>query len=84
MVGFGVFVVAEAEVAAVIVVAAKTGAVAGVVGVASTAFAGFIFLYLYSNAKLKVFSNHHPAIVEVSCHPCIHAWSNSHYWDIDH
>jgi len=30
-------------------------------GHSTAAFAGFIFLYLYLNAKLKVFSNHHPA-----------------------
>jgi diacylglycerol diphosphate phosphatase / phosphatidate phosphatase len=29
-------------------------------GHSTAAFAGFIFLYLYLNAKLKVFSNHHP------------------------
>jgi diacylglycerol diphosphate phosphatase/phosphatidate phosphatase len=31
-------------------------------GHSTAAFAGFIFLYLYLNAKLKVFSNHHPAM----------------------
>lgn len=30
-------------------------------GHSTAAFAGFIFLYLYLNAKLKVWSNHHPA-----------------------
>jgi diacylglycerol diphosphate phosphatase/phosphatidate phosphatase len=31
-------------------------------GHATAAFAGFIFLFLYLNAKLKVFSNHHAAM----------------------
>jgi len=31
-------------------------------GHTTAAFAGFVFLYLYLNAKLKVFSNHHPAM----------------------
>jgi len=31
-------------------------------GHSTAAFAGFIFLYLYLNAKLKVFSNYHPAM----------------------
>jgi diacylglycerol diphosphate phosphatase / phosphatidate phosphatase len=31
-------------------------------GHTTAAFGGFIFLYLYLNAKLKVFSNHHPAM----------------------
>ncbi|OBT82465.1 hypothetical protein VE02_08800 [Pseudogymnoascus sp. 03VT05] len=31
-------------------------------GHSTAAFAGFIFLYLYLNAKLKVFANHHPAM----------------------
>jgi diacylglycerol diphosphate phosphatase/phosphatidate phosphatase len=31
-------------------------------GHSTAAFAGFIFLYLYLNAKLKAFSNHHPAM----------------------
>lgn len=31
-------------------------------GHSTAAFAGFIFLSLYLNAKLKVFSNHHPAM----------------------
>ena len=31
-------------------------------GHSTAAFAGFIFLYLYRNAKLKVFSNHHAAM----------------------
>ncbi|KAI6780790.1 uncharacterized protein J7T54_001098 [Emericellopsis cladophorae] len=31
-------------------------------GHTTAAFAGFIFLYLYLNAKLKVFSNYHPAM----------------------
>ncbi|KAK3307722.1 phosphatidic acid phosphatase type 2/haloperoxidase [Chaetomium strumarium] len=31
-------------------------------GHATAAFAGFVFLYLYLNAKLKVFSNYHPAM----------------------
>lgn len=30
-------------------------------GHTTAAFAGFVFLYLYLNAKLKVFSNYHPA-----------------------
>jgi diacylglycerol diphosphate phosphatase/phosphatidate phosphatase len=30
-------------------------------GHSTAAFAGFLYLYLYLNAKLKVFSNHHPA-----------------------
>ncbi|TLS27442.1 hypothetical protein PpBr36_04106 [Pyricularia pennisetigena] len=30
-------------------------------GHTTTSFAGFIFLYLYLNAKLKVFSNYHPS-----------------------
>jgi len=30
-------------------------------GHSTAAFAGFVFLYLYLNAKLKVFSNYHPA-----------------------
>lgn len=30
-------------------------------GHSTAAFAGFIFLYLYLNAKLKVFSNYHPS-----------------------
>lgn len=30
-------------------------------GHSTAAFAGFLFLYFYLNAKLKVFSNHHPA-----------------------
>ncbi|KAI9867739.1 MAG: hypothetical protein M1813_008539 [Trichoglossum hirsutum] len=30
-------------------------------GHSTAAFAGFVFLYLYLNAKLKLFSNHHPA-----------------------
>ncbi|KAF1986839.1 acid phosphatase/Vanadium-dependent haloperoxidase [Aulographum hederae CBS 113979] len=31
-------------------------------GHTTAAFAGFVFLYLYLNAKMKVFSNHHPAM----------------------
>lgn len=31
-------------------------------GHSTAAFAGFVFLYLYLNAKLKVWSNHHPAM----------------------
>jgi diacylglycerol diphosphate phosphatase/phosphatidate phosphatase len=31
-------------------------------GHSTAAFAGFIFLYFYLNAKLKVFSNYHPAL----------------------
>ncbi|RDL33896.1 Uncharacterized protein BP5553_08264 [Venustampulla echinocandica] len=31
-------------------------------GHSTAAFAGFVFLYLYLNAKLKTFSNHHPAM----------------------
>lgn len=31
-------------------------------GHSTAAFAGFIYLYLYLNAKLKVFSNYHPAM----------------------
>jgi diacylglycerol diphosphate phosphatase / phosphatidate phosphatase len=31
-------------------------------GHTTAAFAGFVFLYLYLNAKLKVFSNYHPAV----------------------
>ncbi|KAI1263550.1 phosphatidic acid phosphatase type 2/haloperoxidase [Xylariaceae sp. FL1019] len=31
-------------------------------GHTTAAFAGFIYLYLYLNAKLKVFSNYHPAM----------------------
>lgn len=31
-------------------------------GHTTTSFAGFVFLYLYLNAKLKVFSNYHPAM----------------------
>jgi membrane-associated phospholipid phosphatase len=31
-------------------------------GHTTAAFAGFVYLYLYLNAKLKVFSNHHPAM----------------------
>jgi len=31
-------------------------------GHATAAFAGLVFLYLYLNAKLKVFSNYHPAL----------------------
>ncbi|KAH6892590.1 phosphatidic acid phosphatase type 2/haloperoxidase [Thelonectria olida] len=31
-------------------------------GHTTAAFAGFIFLYLYLNAKLKVFSNYHPSM----------------------
>ncbi len=31
-------------------------------GHATTIFAGMVFLYLYLNAKLKVFSNYHPAM----------------------
>lgn len=31
-------------------------------GHSTAAFAGFIFLYLYLNAKLKVFANYHPAM----------------------
>lgn len=31
-------------------------------GHATAAFAGFVFLYLYLNAKLKVFANYHPAM----------------------
>jgi diacylglycerol diphosphate phosphatase/phosphatidate phosphatase len=31
-------------------------------GHTTAAFAGFVFLYLYLNAKLKVFSNYHPAL----------------------
>ncbi|MCV5073625.1 phosphatase PAP2 family protein, partial [Escherichia coli] len=31
-------------------------------GHSTAAFAGFIFLALYLNAKLKVFSNYHPAL----------------------
>lgn len=31
-------------------------------GHTTAAFAGFIFLYLYLNAKLKVFANYHPAV----------------------
>jgi membrane-associated phospholipid phosphatase len=31
-------------------------------GHSTAAFAGFVFLYLYLNAKLKVFSNYHPAM----------------------
>lgn len=30
-------------------------------GHSTAAFAGFLYLYFYLNAKLKVFSNHHPA-----------------------
>ncbi|KAK7752145.1 hypothetical protein SLS62_005889 [Diatrype stigma] len=31
-------------------------------GHSTAAFAGFVYLYLYLNAKLKVFSNYHPAM----------------------
>jgi diacylglycerol diphosphate phosphatase/phosphatidate phosphatase len=31
-------------------------------GHSTAAFAGFVFLYLYLNAKLKVWSNYHPAM----------------------
>jgi len=31
-------------------------------GHSTAAFAGFVFLYLYLNAKLKVFANYHPAM----------------------
>jgi diacylglycerol diphosphate phosphatase / phosphatidate phosphatase len=31
-------------------------------GHTTAAFAGFVFLYLYFNAKLKVWSNYHPAV----------------------
>lgn len=31
-------------------------------GHATAAFAGFVYLYLYLNAKLKVFSNYHPSL----------------------
>ncbi|KAL2137243.1 hypothetical protein VTI74DRAFT_6454 [Chaetomium olivicolor] len=31
-------------------------------GHSTAAFAGFVFLYLYLNAKLKVFSNYHPSM----------------------
>ena len=31
-------------------------------GHSTAAWAGFLFLYFYLNAKLKVFSNHHPAM----------------------
>ena len=31
-------------------------------GHTTAAFAGFVFLYLYLKAKLKVFSNYHPAM----------------------
>jgi len=31
-------------------------------GHTTAAFAGFVYLYLYLNAKLKVFGNHHPAM----------------------
>jgi len=31
-------------------------------GHTTAAFAGFVFLYLYLNAKLKVFANYHPAM----------------------
>jgi diacylglycerol diphosphate phosphatase / phosphatidate phosphatase len=31
-------------------------------GHTTAAFGGFVFLYLYLNAKLKVFSNYHPAV----------------------
>ena len=31
-------------------------------GHTTAAFAGFVYLYLYLNAKLKVFSNYHPAL----------------------
>lgn len=31
-------------------------------GHATAAFAGFVYLYLYLNAKLKVFANYHPAM----------------------
>ncbi len=31
-------------------------------GHTTAAFAGFVFLYLYLNAKLKVFANYHPAL----------------------
>jgi hypothetical protein len=31
-------------------------------GHSTAAFAGFVFLYLYPNAKLKVWSNYHPAM----------------------
>ena len=31
-------------------------------GHTTAAFAGFVFLYLYLNAKLKIFSNYHPAM----------------------
>lgn len=31
-------------------------------GHTTAAFAGFVFLYLYLNAKLKVFSNYHPSL----------------------
>lgn len=34
-------------------------------GHSTAAFAGFIFLYLYLNAKLKVFSNYHPAMWKI-------------------
>ena len=35
-------------------------------GHTTAAFAGFVFLYLYLNAKLKVFANYHPAMWKVS------------------
>lgn len=31
-------------------------------GHSTAAFAGFVFLYLYLNAKLKVWSNYHPSM----------------------
>ena len=31
-------------------------------GHTTTGFAGFVFLYLYLNVKLKVWSNYHPAM----------------------
>lgn len=31
-------------------------------GHTTAAFAGFVFLYLYLNAKLKIFANYHPAM----------------------
>lgn len=34
-------------------------------GHTTAAFAGFVFLYLYLNAKLKVFSNYHPAMWKI-------------------
>jgi len=34
-------------------------------GHTTAAFAGFVFLYLYLNAKLKVFANYHPAMWKI-------------------